>query len=223
MEFVNDLRLVYIDKAGKCHEADDMIAFLSWCPNLERRKHSRLLSEMCCLCLLHSRVCIAYVGLGSGKRREWTADLTSKTFSFQWYSISASQVCGFIADPPLIAACTALLDDFGDSALVSSYGFLWILFSVNRSLQILQNGTKLFDPARAIMSQLLCQVLLYPLICLNEIQKQLKDQKRNKQDIESSGSENLILKKKKPSDGADCSHDWMYRIDWIVYLHLKHS
>ena len=73
------------------------------------------------LCLPRSTVSVPYVGLGSGNRRERTVNLTSMIVPLQFYFLSASRKCGCMTDPPSIAACTALLDNFGDSALVSSY------------------------------------------------------------------------------------------------------
>ena len=75
MEFIHHLRYGHDDEAGHGPEIDDMIAFSSRCPKLERREHSRFLFELCRFCLPHCN--ILYVGLSSGNGRERTVVLTS--------------------------------------------------------------------------------------------------------------------------------------------------
>ena len=49
MEFVNDLRYVYLDDSGKGPEMEDKITFLKRCPEVERPHHPKMLFEMFCL------------------------------------------------------------------------------------------------------------------------------------------------------------------------------
>ena len=54
-----------------------MIVFISRCTELERRKNTRMLFEMCCSCLPHSPVRFPYVGVGISNSSDGPADLSA--------------------------------------------------------------------------------------------------------------------------------------------------
>ena len=148
-----------------------MIAFLNRCPELERRKHTRLLLERWCLRLPQSAVCIPYVGLGSGNRRERTVDLTFKIVPLQCYFFSAMIVVLWQIFHLLLRALhcfTILLTLPWCQAMIR--GLIWTFIKGNLFTRILRYGTKVLDLVRAVMSQLLCQALLFPANCLNKNQ-----------------------------------------------------
>ena len=65
VEFVDDLRYVYIVDSGRGPSVENMMAFLSRSPELEQRRHTKTPFEMCCLCLSLWSIDVPHVGLGS--------------------------------------------------------------------------------------------------------------------------------------------------------------
>ena len=93
IEFLDDLRYVYVDDCGRGPEVEDMITFLSCCPNLERRRHTK----MCCLSLSHSTINVPYVGLGPASRNVVAPDLSCVIPPSQYSSLSLSENCSFLS------------------------------------------------------------------------------------------------------------------------------
>ena len=76
MDFVDDVIVVYMDENGNGPEVDDMIMFLRRRLKCERRKHSCISFELCCLFVPHSSIRFLFVDLGFGNCNQPTADLT---------------------------------------------------------------------------------------------------------------------------------------------------
>ena len=53
IEFIDDVRHVYLDEVGVGPDVEDMVSFLSSCPELSRREYTWDLFKLCCLCLGH--------------------------------------------------------------------------------------------------------------------------------------------------------------------------
>ena len=96
VDFVDDLRNVYIDDAGRDPEVDDMIIFMNLCPELERRRHAKNLFELFCLFRSHWNIDVPYFGLGSPSRNVVAPDLSSVGRPFHSHLLSLSQICSFL-------------------------------------------------------------------------------------------------------------------------------
>ena len=53
LEFIDDLRFVYIDELNFGPEIEDMVTFLSSSPELSKREYTSYLFNLCCFCLGH--------------------------------------------------------------------------------------------------------------------------------------------------------------------------
>ena len=51
VEFIDDVRHVYLDNLGVGPVVEDMVSFLSPCPEMSRKEYSWDLFKLCCLCL----------------------------------------------------------------------------------------------------------------------------------------------------------------------------
>ena len=96
IEFVDDLRYVYDDDIERRPKEEDVITFLSRCTELERRHHTKKLSEKYCLYLSHWSIDVGYLGPGSENQNRVIADLSSVVNPFQCYLLSLSQDCSVL-------------------------------------------------------------------------------------------------------------------------------
>ena len=83
IEFVDDLRYVYNDDIERRPQAEEVITLLSRCTELERRRHTKKLSEKYCLYLSHWSIDVRYLGPGSASQTVVIADLSSAVHPFQ--------------------------------------------------------------------------------------------------------------------------------------------
>ena len=63
VEFVDDLRHVYVDNLISGPMVNDLVTFLADCPELARREYTLHVFKLCCLCLDHSCPILPTVGL----------------------------------------------------------------------------------------------------------------------------------------------------------------
>ena len=121
IEFVDDMRHVYLDELGVGPDVEDMVSFLSLCPELSRRRYSWDLFKLSCLCLGHVAPKLPDVSLGSSKVGVTSVDLSSIIEPLQGYLLSSDAEGNFLTDPGSISSCMELLETFGDSALQCGY------------------------------------------------------------------------------------------------------
>ena len=67
VEFIDVVRHVYLDELGVGPDVEDMVSFLSSCPELSRREYTWDFFKLCCLCLGHVAPKLPDVLLGSSK------------------------------------------------------------------------------------------------------------------------------------------------------------
>ena len=72
VEFVDDLRHVYLDNVISGPVIDDMVTFLSNCPELARREYTLHVFKLCCLCLGH--ICPALPIVGLSYQNQWNGE-----------------------------------------------------------------------------------------------------------------------------------------------------
>ena len=121
IEFVDDVRHVYLDELGVGPDVEDMVSFLSSCPELSRRRFSWNLFKLSCLCLGHVAPKLPNISLGSSKIGVTSVDLSSILEPLQGYLLSSDAEGNFFTDPGSISSCMDLLETFGDSALQCGY------------------------------------------------------------------------------------------------------
>ena len=124
IEFVDDVRHVYLDELGVRPDVEDMVSFLSSCPKLSRRRYTWDLFKLSCLCLGHIAPKLPDVSLGSSKVGVTSVDLSSILEPLQGYLLSSDAEGNFFKDPGSISSCMELLETFGDSALQCEYNTL---------------------------------------------------------------------------------------------------
>ena len=121
VEFVDNLRHVYQDELDVGPDVEDMVSFLSSCPELSRRRYTWDLFKLSCLCLGHVVPKLPDVSLGSSKVGVTSVDLSSIVEPLHGYLLSGDSEGNFLTDPGSISSCMELLETFGDSALQCGY------------------------------------------------------------------------------------------------------
>ena len=121
IEFVDDVRHVYLDELDVGPDVEDMVSFLSLCPELSRRRYTWDLFKLRCLCLGHVAPKLPDVSLGPSKVGVTSVDLSSILEPLQGYLLSSDAEGNFFTDPGSISSCMELLETFGDSALQCGY------------------------------------------------------------------------------------------------------
>ena len=117
VEFIDDVRHVYLDELGVGPVVEDMVSFLSSCPDLSRREYTWELFELCCFCSGHVAPNLPDVSLGSSKVGVTSVDLLSVVEPKQGYLLNGDAEGNFFTDPGSISSCMELLGTFSDSAL----------------------------------------------------------------------------------------------------------
>ena len=121
VEFIDDVRNVYLDDLGVGPDVEDMVSFLSSCPELSRREYTWDLFKLCCLCLGHVAPKLPDVSLGTSKVGVTGVDLSSVIEPIQGYLLYGDGEGNFFTDPGSISSCMELLETFGDSGLQCGY------------------------------------------------------------------------------------------------------
>ena len=121
VEVIDDVRHVYLDEVGVGPDVEDMVSFLSSCPELSRREYTWDLIKLCCLCLGHVAPKMPDVSLGSRNIGVTRVDLSSVLEPIQGYLLSGDVEGNIFTDPGSISSCMELLETFSDSALQCDY------------------------------------------------------------------------------------------------------
>ena len=121
IEFIDNVRDVCLDEVGVGPDVEDMVSFLSSCPELSRRGYTWDLFKLCCLCLGHVACKLPDVSLGSSKVGVTRVDLSSVVEPIQGYLLSSDAEGNFFTDPASISTSMELLETFSDSALQCDY------------------------------------------------------------------------------------------------------
>ena len=121
VEFIDDVRHVYLDELGVGPDVEDMVSFLSSCPELSRREYTWYLFKLCCLCLGHVSPKLLDVSLGSSKVGVTSVDLSSVIEPLQGYLLSCDSEGNFFTDPESNSSSLELLETFCDRALQFDY------------------------------------------------------------------------------------------------------
>ena len=121
VEFIDDLRHVYLDNLISEPMVDDMVNFLANCLDLARREYTLHVFKLCCLCLGHNRPVLPTVGLSYPISGVESVDLSSVIEPLQCFSLCGDLANTFFTDSESIARCVELIKNFGDQALRAGY------------------------------------------------------------------------------------------------------
>ena len=121
VEFTDDVRHVYLDKMGVGPAVENMITFLSTCPELSRREYTWNSFKLCCLCLGHVAPKMPHVSFELSKVGVTSVDFSCVIEPIQGYLLSCDSEGNFFTDPDYISSCFGLLETFCDRALQSDY------------------------------------------------------------------------------------------------------
>ena len=147
VEFIDDVRHVYLDELGVGPDVEDMVSFLSSCPELSRREYTWDLFKLCCLCLGHVAPKLPDVSLGCSKVGVTSVDISCVVEPIQGYLLSGDTEGNFFTDPGSISSCMQLLETFGDSALQCGYN-PWEFVDVHGYEKIRAESEKSFKAVR---------------------------------------------------------------------------
>ena len=121
LEFIDDLRFVYLDELHIGPKIEDMVTFLSSSPELSKREYTSYVFKLCCLCLGHIVPELPNVSMGSPDRSRSAIDLADNIEPLQCYLLTCSADQNVFLDANSISSCVEMLADFGDRALQPSY------------------------------------------------------------------------------------------------------
>ena len=124
VEFVDDLRHVYLDNVISGPVIDDMVTFLSNCPKLARREYTLHVFKLCCLCLGHICPALPIVGHSYPMSGMESVDLSLVIEPLQSYLLLGELTNNFFTDPDSVARCVEMVDSFGDQALQADYNLV---------------------------------------------------------------------------------------------------
>ena len=130
VEFIEDVRHVYLDELGVGPDVEDMVSFLSSCPEMSRREYTWDLFKLCCLCLGHVAPKLPDVSLRSSKVGVTRVELSSVIEPIQGYLLIGDAEGNFFTDPGSISSCIELPETFSDSAFQCDYNS-WELVNVH--------------------------------------------------------------------------------------------
>ena len=115
------MRHVSLEELGVGPVVEDLVSFLSSCPEWSRRQYTWELFRLFCLCLGHVSPKLPDVSLRSSKVGVTSVDLLSVIEQTQGYLLGCDSEGNFFTDPECISSCLELLETFCDRALQSDY------------------------------------------------------------------------------------------------------
>ena len=121
LEFIDDLRFVYLDERHIGPTIEDMVTFLASCPELFKREYTAYVFKLCCLCLGHVVPELPSVSLGSPDRTSSVVDLSDLIEPLQSYLLTCNTEQNIFSSADSISSCVEMLAEFGDKALQPSY------------------------------------------------------------------------------------------------------
>ena len=147
VDFVDDLRHVYLDNVISGPIIDDMVTFVANCPKLAHREYTLHVFKLCCLCLGHICLALPTVELSYPTSGVESVDLFSVIEPLQSYLLCGDSAHNFFTDPDSIGRCVELVDNFGDRALQAGYN-PWDSVDFNGRAGIVEELSKAYKAVR---------------------------------------------------------------------------
>ena len=120
LEFIDDLRFVYLDELHIGPKIEDMVTFLSLSSELSKQEYTSYVFKLCCLCLGHIVPELPNVSLGSPDRSS-AVDLADAIEPLQCYLLTRSADQNIFVSADSLSSCAEMLAELGDKALQPSY------------------------------------------------------------------------------------------------------
>ena len=117
MEFIDDIRFVYLDELHIGPTIEDMINFLSSCPELAKREQTSHVFKLRCLYLGHVVPKLPSIALGSPGKSTAGVDLSDIIEPLQSYLLGSSAEQNIFTSAESILSCVELVDEIGDKAI----------------------------------------------------------------------------------------------------------
>ena len=105
LEFIDDLRFIYLDELHIGPAIEDMITFLSSSPELAKREHTSHVFKLCCLCLGHVVPKLPSVSLGCPSKKVAEIDLSDVIDPLQSYLLGSSAEHNTFISAESISSC----------------------------------------------------------------------------------------------------------------------
>ena len=121
MEFIEDIRFVYLDELHFRPNIEDMITFLSSSPELAKREHTFHVFKLCCLCLGNVVPNLPAVSLGCASKNAAETDLSDNIEPLQSYLLGSGAEQNIFISAESISSCMELFGEFGDKAIQPCY------------------------------------------------------------------------------------------------------
>ena len=121
LEFIDDLRFVYLDKLHIGPKIEDMVTFLSSSTEFSKQEYTSYVFKLCCLCLGHIVPELPNVSMGSPERSRSAINLADIIEPLQCYLLTCSADQSIFVSADSISSCVEMLAEFGDRALQPSY------------------------------------------------------------------------------------------------------
>ena len=147
VEFIDDLRHVYLDNEISGPVINDMVSFLANYPDLAHRECTLPVFKLCCLCLGHICPALLTVGLSYPMSVVASVDLSSVIEPLQSYLLCGELANNFFTDPDSIGRCVELVDNFGDRALRAGF-FPFDSVDFNGSAGLVEELSKTYKVVR---------------------------------------------------------------------------
>ena len=147
MEFIDDIRFVYLDELHIGPRIEDMITLLSSSPELAKQEHTSHVFKLCCLCLGHVVLNLPSVTLGCPSKTTAEANLSDIIEPLQSYLLSSSAEHKIFTSAESILSCVELLDELGDKA-VQPYYDPWASVDFYDKSQVYADLTKAYKNVR---------------------------------------------------------------------------
>ena len=135
LDFIDDLRFLYLDELHIGPKIEDVVTFLSLCPELSKQEYTLYVFKLCCLCLGHIVPELPNVSLGSPDRSGAVIDLADVIKPLQNYLLMCSTDQNVFVSAVSISSCVEMLAEFGCKALQPSYD-PWSIFMVVRKFML---------------------------------------------------------------------------------------
>ena len=147
MEFIDDIRFVFLVELHIGPKIEDMITFLSSSPELAKRERTSHVLKLCCLCLGQVVPKMPAVSLGSPAKSASEVDLSGIVEPLQSYLLGSRAEQNIFTSAESISSCVELLDEFGDRAIQPCYD-PWASVDFYDKSQIYADLTKAYKNVR---------------------------------------------------------------------------
>ena len=211
LEFVEDIRFVYLDELHIGPKIEDMITFLSSSPELTKREHTSHVFKLLCMCLGHVVPKLPSVTLGCPSKSAAETDLSDNIEPLQTYLLSSSNEQNIFSSAESISSCVEFLDEFGDKAIQPCYD-PWASVDFHKKSEIYADLTNAYKNVRIASNvETGVEVSVSPETPDKLAPERLQLAQKSRIDVgktsKAASAQDLVgqLRSSRPSGSGDCS------------------